>query len=79
MINKRLGAIVDWIDGQVLADVGCDHAYVAVQAILKGKVKKSYACDVARLPLEHAQTTIDQYEVGNQVKNHLDGWNPTIA
>lgn len=71
MINKRLGAIVDWIDGQVLADVGCDHAYVAVQAILKGKVKKSYACDVARLPLEHAQTTIDQYEVGNQVKTIL--------
>lgn len=71
MINKRLGAIVDWIEGSVLADVGCDHAYVAVQAVIQNKVDKAYACDIAKLPLEHAQTTIDQCGVGDKVQTIL--------
>ena len=64
MISKRLQAIIDWIEGSCLADVGCDHAYVAVEAVKKHKVKKAYACDIAEGPLENAKKNIK--------KNHLE-------
>ena len=65
--SKRLQAIIDWIDEDIIADVGCDHAYVAVEAILENKAKKAYACDIAKGPLQRAKHTIDTYHVENQV------------
>ena len=65
--SKRLHAIIDWIDADVIADVGCDHAYVAVDSILEHKALKAYACDIARGPLQRAQHTIDSYHVEEQV------------
>lgn len=64
MISKRLRAIVDWIHGSCLADIGCDHAYVACQSVLEKKVVKAYACDIALGPLENAKENIS--------KNHLE-------
>lgn len=54
-VSKRLQAIVDWIDGTILADIGCDHAYVAIEAIRQKKVLKAYACDIAQGPLNNAK------------------------
>lgn len=71
MITKRLRALVDWIDGTVLADIGCDHAYVAVQAVLDQKVTKAYACDIAPQPLERARETIEQNHVSDKVETLL--------
>ena len=71
MTNKRLKTLVDWIDGTILADVGCDHAYVAVDAVRFNKVKKAYACDIAPQPLERAAQTIAQYELEDQVETKL--------
>lgn len=68
MISKRLEHIVDWVDGTCLADIGCDHAYVAIECILRNKVQKAYACDVAQGPLEHAKETIAQYQLENQIE-----------
>lgn len=65
--SKRLQAIIDWIDASVIADVGCDHAYVAVDAVLEKKAKKAYACDIAKGPLQRAKHTIESYQVENQV------------
>ena len=65
--SKRLQSIISWIDCDVIADVGCDHAYVAVEAVLEQKAKKAYACDIASGPLEHAKQTIETYQVQNQV------------
>ena len=66
--SKRLQSIIDWIDSDVIADIGCDHAYVAVDSILEKKAKKAYACDIAKGPLEHAKQTISAYHVENQVE-----------
>lgn len=65
--SKRLQSIIEWIDSDVIADVGCDHAYVAVEAVLENKAKKAYACDIASGPLEHAKKTIETYHVEQQV------------
>lgn len=68
MISKRLEHIVDWVDGSCLADIGCDHAYVAIECIQRNKVQKAYACDVAQGPLQHAKDTISQYHLENQIE-----------
>lgn len=54
-LSRRLQAIYDWIDGEVIADVGCDHGYIAFM-VYEQKGKKVYACDVAEKPLKRAQT-----------------------
>lgn len=65
--SKRLEAIVEWVSGKVLADIGCDHAYVAVSSVLSNKVSKAYACDIATGPLENAKKTIEAYNVQDRV------------
>lgn len=67
MISKRLKAIIDWVDGNCLADIGCDHAYVACQAVLEKKVKKAYACDIAQGPLDNAKANIQKHHLENEV------------
>ena len=58
-VSKRLQAIIEWIDGDIMADIGCDHAYVAMEAIKQNKVKKAFACDIAQGPLQNAKKTIE--------------------
>lgn len=65
--SLRIQEILEWVDGNVIADIGCDHAYVSVSAILNGQSKKAYACDVAKGPLENAKKTIYDNHVENQV------------
>lgn len=63
-LSNRLRAIEDWIDTDVLADVGCDHGYLCCSAVLKKKTKRAYACDIAQGPLDSARETI--------AENHLE-------
>ena len=65
--SLRIQEILEWVDGDVIADIGCDHAYVSVNAILNGQSKKAYACDIAKGPLENAKKTIYENHVENQV------------
>ncbi len=65
--STRLNEILEWIKGPIIADIGCDHAYVSVNAILENKAIKAYACDIALGPLNNAKSTIKEYHVENQV------------
>lgn len=67
-VSKRLQAIVDWIDGTILADIGCDHAYVAIEAIRQKKVLKAYACDIAQGPLNNAKKTIEALGMQDKIE-----------
>lgn len=67
MIGVRLSKIIEWIQGDCLADIGCDHALVCVQAIMKRKVKKAYACDIADGPLQRAKETIALFHCENTI------------
>ena len=57
-VSKRLETIVSFVQGRVLADIGCDHAYVVVQSLLENRVQKAYACDVSQGPLERARAIL---------------------
>lgn len=66
-LSKRLRTVVNFVEGNVLADIGCDHGYVCIQSIQESRVKKAYACDVAKSPLENAQRTIEKEKLTQSI------------
>ena len=48
-----------------LADVGCDHGYVGVQALLDGKAQFVHFCDVSRPSLKKAQVLASKLKQTN--------------
>ena len=54
-LPKRLETIIERMpDSGCLADIGCDHAYVAIEAVRRGKAARALACDVRKGPLQQA-------------------------
>lgn len=66
-LSKRLLTIVDQLQGNCLADIGCDHGYVCIAAIQQNKVKKAYACDIASKPLERARYNVHQAKLEGKI------------
>lgn len=54
-LPKRLETIIERMpDDGCLADIGCDHAYVAIEAVRRGRAARALACDVRKGPLQQA-------------------------
>lgn len=70
-LSKRLQTVCDLIikykQGEVLADIGTDHAYLPCYLIENKTVEKAYACDVASGPINASIETIKTYHLDNQV------------
>lgn len=79
---KRLECVLKYIEGEVLVDLGCDHGYLAIDAIKSGKAKYAYALDVNELPLENANKNIKQANLDKSIKtvlsNGLDDFNESF-
>jgi len=57
--------------GNVVADVGCDHAYISIY-LVEGKIApKTIALDVNEGPLLRAQENIISYGMGNLITTRL--------
>lgn len=57
MLTKRLKYIVDSIPRcAVLADVGCDHGYVGIEALKRGVADEVIFCDISSACLDKART-----------------------
>lgn len=54
-------------DSKILCDVGCDHAYVLIKAILNHNVKKGIAADVALGPLSSAKRSIEDANLSDKI------------
>ncbi len=74
-LTPRLKAVAKavWEAGecQNLCDVGCDHAYLPIYLLKKGKIEKAYACDVREGPLEAARKNISLNGLDNEIKTVL--------
>ena len=58
-LPKRLETIIERMpDSGCLADIGCDHAYVAIEAVRRGRAARALACDVRKRPLLQAAEQI---------------------
>lgn len=82
-LSKRLQLLADLINeykqGDVLADIGCDHAYLSCYLIEHNIVSQVYACDVARGPYESSISTIQQHHLENHIQALLgDGIDPIL-
>lgn len=54
-LPKRLETIIERMPTSgCLADIGCDHAYVAIEAVRRGRAARALACDVRKGPLQQA-------------------------
>ncbi len=70
-LSKRLQAIADLIikhlDGDILADIGTDHAYLPCYLVEKGYLSKAYACDIASGPIQASIETIKANNLEHKV------------
>lgn len=56
---RRLEAALELLpSGTVLADIGCDHGKLCLEALKTGKATKVYACDISAPSLEKARRAL---------------------
>jgi len=58
MVSRRIQAVVSEISGNVLADIGTDHGYIAIEALRAGRVSRAILCDINKGPLQRAAENI---------------------
>ncbi|ALD66626.1 tRNA (adenine(22)-N(1))-methyltransferase [Spiroplasma cantharicola] len=80
-LTPRLFSLAKLItEGEVVADIGTDHAYLPIYLAKDGKAKKIYATDVAKKPLDVAKNNIASFGVADKVETILaDGIQWTIS
>lgn len=71
-IPKRMLAIANLVDNsKVLADVGCDHAYISINLLEKGKVERIIASDLREGPLNIAKDNIKLEGFEDRIETRL--------
>lgn len=70
-VSRRLSFLADLTSGPVLADIGCDHGYLSIQAIQNGRVKKAYACDLREGPLSSARKAVNELGLQDRIELRL--------
>ncbi|MEG2413689.1 MAG: class I SAM-dependent methyltransferase [Clostridia bacterium] len=65
ILDKRLGAVINEIDGDVLADIGCDHGKIAIAALQQGKCKRAIASDISEKSLQKAKALAEKCKIDN--------------
>lgn len=67
-MNKRMEMIAQMIpQGEIVADIGTDHAQCCILLAQEGKSTKLYACDLRQGPLEMAKTHIAQAHLESMI------------
>ena len=67
-ISKRLSAVAGEIKYKTAADIGCDHAYALIYAMLNSKIDAAYACDINEKPLIRARENISRHNLSDKIK-----------
>jgi len=68
----RLQILANHLDyGEILADIGTDHAYLPIYAVQRGIVKRAIACDIHQPPLKSALLNIEKFELTNLIDCRL--------
>ena len=68
MLGTRLKMVYDLVQGDVLCDIGTDHAKLPVFAIKSGKCSRALACDVNEGPLASARSLITKEGLLDKIK-----------
>ena len=78
MLSPRLKAIYDNINRcKVLADIGCDHGFIPIEAVKNGIVRRAVACDVSKPSLLKAEKNIRLAGLSEKIDTRFgDGLEP---
>ncbi|MFI3231163.1 MAG: class I SAM-dependent methyltransferase, partial [bacterium] len=58
-------------EDSIVADIGTDHAYIPIYLHQNNLIKKSYACDISKGPLENAVRNIRNYNLEDSIETRL--------
>ncbi len=71
-LDPRLSSAVKFVrQGGVVCDVGTDHAYLPIYAVLAGISKRGIASDINEGPLMRAKENGDRYGVSDRLSYYL--------
>ncbi len=70
-LSKRLEAVAALVSHERVADIGTDHGYVPIHLYLQGRIKKAYACDVRKGPLEKCRANIALHGAEGVIETRL--------
>ena len=81
VLDGRLSCAASFVrQGSVVCDVGTDHAYLPVNLIQRGIVKRAVACDINEGPLDRARKSAAKFGVTDRIRfvlaDGLDGVEP---
>lgn len=71
MLTPRLECIVEKVTADTAADIGTDHAYVAIELIKTGRARRVIAADVRKGPLEIARANIEKNNMSDRIDTRL--------
>ncbi len=71
MITERLQCILNYVDSEVIADIGTDHAYIPIELVKKNRVKRAIAADINEGPLKIAQKNIKSEGLSDRIETRL--------
>jgi len=71
-LKARLKSAAAFIsEGAILADIGTDHALLPIYLVQSGRVRRAYACDIGRGPLEAATKAVRRAGLERQIELRL--------
>lgn len=80
-LSKRLQCVVGCVQsGGVVADIGCDHGFTAIELVKSGKASGAVAMDIHEGPLSRAREHIKEYGLTGKIDCRLsDGASALMA
>lgn len=80
LLSDRMKAVADMVlPCACMADIGCDHGYVAIELIRNNTCKKVIAMDINRGPLERAKGNIRNYGMQEAIETRLSDGAEALA
>lgn len=71
-LSKRMKAIAAMVTtGNILADVGTDHAYIPIALAQRKRIRGAIAMDINQGPLKRAQENIHLYQMDSYIQTRL--------
>ena len=66
-INARLLAVANLIRGDIIADIGSDHAYLPAWLVKHGRIKKAYAIDISANCVERIKANLARFNISWEI------------
>ncbi len=71
-LSERLERVLAEVDhASCLIDVGCDHGFLSIEAVRRGKAKRAICSDVRKGPLERAKEHIEAAGLNDVIETRL--------